>query len=179
MKKKIQRLKNDLVEITIKVKGNQKKEIDDKPKSLPFFYVGKEMTDQRINTFINDRYPSLCKSIKKHCGKKEDTRSIWYTRDHIAELLEEIDKVKGNGLRMCFGVYEEGHDYAGQLCIVSKVTKEVSNKKGVSFNEDIEMEKQSDFTERLTLWEERQALEDFNFGHPCPPLCGNITGNGG
>lgn len=134
-------------------------------KALPFFYVGKKLTEDRIDRFLKRRYPSLCQELGR-----PDTRSIWYTREHIAQLLEEIDNANGNGIRMSFGVYEEGHRYEGQLCIVSNVTREVS-KNGIDRNVKVQVENEPEFNERHTLWQEKQAFEDFNFGAPCPPRC--------
>ncbi|MEO1054721.1 MAG: hypothetical protein AAFX87_29080 [Bacteroidota bacterium] len=134
-------------------------------KALPFFYVGKKLTEERIDRFLKRRHPALCEELGR-----EDTRSIWYTRDHIAQLLEEIDKAGGNGIRMSFGVYEEGHRFAGQTCIVSNVTREVS-KNGMDYNVNVVVENEPDFSERHALWEEKQVFEDFNFGSPCPPRC--------
>ncbi|MGD1959790.1 MAG: hypothetical protein ACFB2Y_13100 [Fulvivirga sp.] len=134
-------------------------------KALPYFYVGKKLTDERIARFLKRRYPALCQELGR-----DDTRSIWYTREHIAQLLEEIDNANGNGIRMHFGVYEEGHRYEGQLCIVSNVTREVT-KNGADYNLNVKVEDEPDFIERHALWEEKQAFEDFNFGAPCPPRC--------
>jgi hypothetical protein len=137
---------------------------------LPFFFIGKEVTNRRKAKFIREKYPAINAAFGK-----EDTRSIWYSREHIAKLLEEIDLSGGDGLRVYFGAYEDDHEFAGQLCLVFNATRE-KNENGISSHVDVQIEDEPNYSERLTLTrafdpEKLQATKDYNFGSPCPPRC--------
>lgn len=143
------------------------------PKPLPAFFVGKAVTNARKQEFMTRKYPLLNAELKK-----EDTRSIWYSRDHIAKLLEEIDSAKGSGIRIYFGAYEKGHDFEGQLCLVMNSTREKSD--GVTTSQvNVYLEDEPDFAERSTTQRSvvfesgsgTKSIKDFNFGSPCPPRC--------
>ncbi len=144
-------------------------------KQLPFFYVGKAVTEERKKNFMDKKYQGLCDKLGKL-----DTQSIWYSREHIEGLLQEIDHVNGDGLRLHFGSYEEGHEFAGQLCLVMNTTRE--KKSGVKIEHlDVITENEPDFkersrAERSTTGNQVQRERDYNFGSPCPPRC---PGEGG
>ena len=142
-------------------------------KALPNFFVGKQLTRQRIKKFLDTRYKALCEKAPNH----GETRSIWYSREHFAGLLEEIDRAGGNGIKISFGVYEEEHDFAHQMCLLFNVTCR-SEKDGNSNNQTVFMEDQKDFKMRFSMYQKKRANEDFNLGHPCPPRCddGGLTG---
>ena len=136
------------------------------PKKLPFFFIGKSTTDKRKENFISQKYPDLCSRLGK-----EDTKSIWYTREHFATLLDEIDHAGGDGIRLHFGTYEDGHKFQGQLCLVMNITRS----SGV-IRKDVVLESESDFEDRSAGSRSQDNTEtkvprDFNFGSPCPPRC--------
>ena len=136
---------------------------------LPFFFVGKEVTEQRKINFTTHKHPVLTQQLGR-----EDTRSIWYTREHIAKLLEEIDAAQGDGIRLYFGAYETGHEFAGQLCLVMNVTRE-RNVAGSISHINVVQEDEPSFATRSQ--QERStnvlggSIKDYNFGSPCPPRC--------
>lgn len=137
-------------------------------KPLPIFFVGKDITTQRKDRFMSDKYPALCNALGK-----EDTRSIWYSREHLQRLLDEIDHANGNGLRIHLGMYESGHEFAGQLCFVMNVTRRIGETGGTV---DVILEEEPDFPERSILERStdptgRTTRKDLNFGSPCPPRC--------
>lgn len=141
---------------------------------LPFFYVGQAITTNRINSFKTQKHPLLTQAIGK-----PDTCSVWYTREHFAKLLEEIDFAGGDGIRISFGTYEEGHDYAGQTCLLFNTTRE-TNIGGNIIHTDVILENEPDFTERsaqerdiILFPGEDPTVRDFNLGAPCPPRCGH------
>ncbi|WP_299886944.1 hypothetical protein [uncultured Lacinutrix sp.] len=146
-------------------------------KKLPFFFIGKETTEKRKENFIRKKHPVLCKEL----GKVE-TKSIWYTREHIAKLLEEIDYANGNGITLHFGAYEKGHEFEDQLCLVMNITRINVNGK-VSFQENVVLENESDFADRSKndrlqqSPNEKNIKRDFNFGSPCPPRCDQSIDN--
>lgn len=138
-------------------------------KPLPYFFIGSSACNDRKSKYITEKHPQLCTLLGK-----EDTRSIWYTRDHIAKLLEEIDYLGGDGLRIYLGAYENGHEFEGQLCLVMNATREQSTG-GVISHVDVLLEEEPDFTDRSTASRDFEPTtkkpKDYNFGSPCPPRC--------
>jgi len=139
------------------------------PKKLPFFFIGKKVTEERKENFKKEKYPTLCKELGK-----DDTQSIWYTREHISKLLEEIDHAGGDGISLHFGAYEKGHSFEGQLCLVMNVTR-VKKQGELEKRENLFLEDEPDFGERSNSSRsnnDSNIIErDFNFGSPCPPRC--------
>lgn len=143
-------------------------------RKLPKSYVGKEVTDQRIERYKKQKYDAQCKNSPK-AKEGKDTLSIWYDTEHIEELLQEIKDAGGNGLRISFGMCEDDHpQYASQTCLLFNVTRLDEKNNTV----DVTVESEPDFPERLKVTEEAKKKEDFNFGSLCPPRC-NPTGIGG
>lgn len=141
-------------------------------KPLPFFYVGQATTNNRINQFKTQKHKLLTQALGK-----PDTCSIWYSKEHFVKLLEEIEFAGGDGIRISFGMYEEGHQYAGQTCLLFNTTREIVSGKTITHTNVI-LEKEPDYPERAT--QEREILlfpgedpiiRDFNLGVPCPPFC--------
>jgi len=143
-------------------------------KPLPFFYVGQKATADRITRFKNQKHNVLSQALGK-----PDTRSVWYSKEHFVKLLEEIEYAGGDGIRVNFGAYEDGHPYAGQTCLLFNVTreKEVGN---TIVHSNVHLEREPDFPERSSR--ERDIIlfpgesigddeKDFNLGLPCPPRC--------
>lgn len=141
-------------------------------KPLPPFFVGKAVTDARKAIFKEQKAPEL----KAKLGR-EDTKSVWYSKEHIASLLDEITHANGDGLRIYFGAYEDTHLYAGQTCLLMNCTQPRVNN-GVVTHTDVYLEDADDFAERSGLErgirgdaEQVRRPRDFNFGSPCPPRC--------
>ena len=141
-------------------------------KPLPSFFINQDVVDQRTSEFTANKYNLLCASLGK-----PDTKSIWYSRDHIATLLDEIDHAGGDGLRIFFATYESNHpQFAGQLCLVMNPTR--SNASGT--HDNVIAENEADFTNRSAITKsisfspvEGALFNDkgLNYGSPCPPLC--------
>ncbi|PZR26439.1 MAG: hypothetical protein DI535_14305 [Citrobacter freundii] len=149
---------------------------------LPLFYIGKTATNQRITKFLTEKHGILSTALGR-----SDTKSIWYSREHFARLLEEIDLAGGDGICVSFGVYEDGHEYAGQLCLLFNSTRESTFGAYISHT-NVVLEDEPDYPERSALPRDififpgdnptEQDIRDFNFGHPCPPRCPD-GGDGG
>jgi hypothetical protein len=142
-------------------------------KKLPFFFIGKATTEERKQNFMNQKYHLLCDALGK-----EDTQSIWYTREHFAKLLEEIDHANGDGIMLHFGTYEKGHEFEGQLCLVMNITR-TTNKESDFRRVNVFLEEEPDFNERSQKtrslgFSNNLIKRDFNFGSPCPPRCHNL-----
>lgn len=143
-------------------------------KPLPFFYVGQQVTADRITNFKNEKHNLLSQALGK-----PDTKSIWYSKEHFTKLLEEIEYAEGDGIRIQFGMYEEGHDYEGQLCLLFNVTRDNTVNNIVSHT-NVVLENEPDFEDRSALPREIIIfpgdapvgdIRDFNLGSPCPPRC--------
>lgn len=148
---------------------------------LPVFYVGKAVTAQRIERYASTKHPLLSEGIGK-----PDTKSIWYSKEHLETLLAEITLVEGDGLRVFFGTYEEAHEqFSNQICLLMVPTraKEIN---GITVHSNVLLENEPGFSERssstrgLDLKSENVVIDEkkkeFNYGSPCPPIC---DGDGG
>ncbi|MDB5087134.1 MAG: hypothetical protein JWR09_1128, partial [Mucilaginibacter sp.] len=96
---------------------------------------------------------------------KPETKAVWYTKEHIALLLEEMDHADADGLRIYLGEYGEDENYSGQLCLLMVMTKEEQETGAQS---DISIEDATDFQARSV---NDKKSRDFNVGSPCPPIC--------
>ncbi|MVT11044.1 hypothetical protein [Chitinophaga tropicalis] len=143
-------------------------------KPLPFFYVGKKLSADRITRFQKQKHNLLSQALGK-----PDTRSIWYSKEHFVKLLEEIEFAGGDGIRIHFGMYEEGHQFAGQLCLLFTSTREKMVGNAVTHSNVI-LEHEANYAERASLEREVilfpgdgsvEDIKDFNLGLPCPPRC--------
>ena len=143
---------------------------------LPFFYIGKEETTQRINRYITQKHNLLSRALGK-----ADTMSVWYSKEHIEKLLDEINFAGGDGIRISFGTYDASHpEFAGQLCLLMNTTRAKETSKGTG-HVNVILENEPDFAERSS--QPRDVIifpgddpdsgtpRDFNFGSPCPPRC--------
>jgi len=143
-------------------------------KPLPFFYVGQQVTIDRIA-----RYQSQKLNLLSNALGKPDTQSIWYSKEHFQKLVEEIEFAGGDGIRIHLGMYEEGHEFEGQLCLLFTTTRE--NVAGDTIiHSNVVLENEPDFPERSSMPREviifpgggnTVDIRDFNLGSPCPPRC--------
>jgi hypothetical protein len=145
---------------------------------LPAFFVGKDVTSDRIGN-----YASKHTLLSNDLGKP-DTRSVWYSKEHITKLLEEIELAEGDGLRVFFGAYEDTHeDYSGQTCLLMVVTREHQEGEVIT-HQNVIMEDEPGFSARGALPRGAASYtnhgfgrgKDYNHGSPCPPLCDGDEG---
>lgn len=135
-------------------------------KPLPFFFVGTNVTNERVNAFLSTKHNLLSSAIGK-----QDTKAVWYSREHIEGLLDEMNHANADGLRIYFGAYSNEHEtLSNQLCLLMVMTR---LNQQTDAHADISIEDEPDFAERSTA--ERgfgdQTEKDFNVGSPCPPIC--------
>lgn len=148
-------------------------------KPLPFFFVGKDVTRGRVNNYLTCKHNLLSTGLGK-----PDTKSIWYSKEHIVKLLEEIEYAEGDGIRIQFGMYEEGHEFAGQLCLVMNTTRE-NRVNNIVRHTNVVLENEPDYEERssrprdiiLFPGDGFSIPRDFNYGSPCPPRCDDPGGD--
>lgn len=131
----------------------------DGAQALPFFFVGQKTTKARVERYVKAKHSLLSKDLGK-----ADTKSIWYTKEHISFLMEEMKKADADGLRIYFGAYGKEENYSGQTCLLMVMTR--SGKEGCHV--DITIEDEPDFQARSV---EKDTKRDFNVGNPCPPMC--------
>ena len=132
----------------------------DAARPLPYFYVGTTITNERVSRFSQSKHALLSEKLGK-----PDTKAVWYTKEHIAQLLQEMEHAGADGLRIYLGEYGEDENYSGQLCLLMVMTKETE---GIGAQSDITIEDAPDFQARSV---DGQKPRDFNVGSPCPPIC--------
>jgi hypothetical protein len=149
---------------------------------MPAIFIGKELMDNRISNYVTQKYPVLNQQLSGDGPLREDTRSIWYTREHVESWLEEIRHLNADGMRIYFGAYgnnEEGRP-PGQLCLLMVMTR--SDGPGTP-HEDIVLENEPDFEARQQgarsrslnggngILDQTSLPKEYNYGAPCPPIC--------
>lgn len=146
---------------------------------LPAIFIGKDMINARIERYLTQKHPVLSQQLSGDGPYRDDTKSIWYSREHVETWLDEMQHTNADGMRVYFGAYgdnEEGRP-AGQLCLLVVLTRtgQYGNQ------EDIILEDEPDFTVRQEsatpksfsgneLWLKARPKE-YNYGAPCPPVC--------
>jgi hypothetical protein len=150
---------------------------------LPYFFVGQEIARKRIANFMNSTYPLLTQN------SRAETKSIWYSFDHIKALYEELDYLGASGLRIYLGAYLPSNTedenaivtedavkhaaVAGQISLLMVPTIPYTAANSESRHTDLIIEDLPDFEDRLmglTL-EEFLSTKPNNAGSPCPPAC--------
>jgi hypothetical protein len=103
-------------------------------------FIGKDIANERIKRFLAKG------SLKSTSIDHDNTRSIWYSKEFIESIMQEIERYGFDGLRFYFGTYEEEHpDYPNQNCLVIVPTRFIEE----DTHEDIILEDQADFAARL------------------------------
>lgn len=144
---------------------------------LPEIYIGTELVHEMVERYQTEKYPLLKEAQLAKGGALSETKSVWYSKEHIETLLSEIELMDANGLRIYFGAYDENHPIApGQQCLLMVLTR--ASEKGGG-NQDIVYEKEPGFQERMNATANSRSLDlpaegtpkPFNYGSPCPPIC--------
>jgi hypothetical protein len=150
-------------------------------KPLPDIFCGKDLITNRINNYKNQKHPLLNQQLSTNGVARQDTRSIWYTRQHVETWLDEMNYYNADGMRVYFGAYGEGEEGRppGQLCLLFVLTRATAN----GGHKDIILEQEPDFEMRLQSVQNLAHEEDsfgvafrpneYNYGAPCPPVCDN------
>jgi hypothetical protein len=150
------------------------------PAPLPEIFISKETLDSRIQNYLTDKLPLLRDAQKNKGVTREETKSIWYSKEHIENWLREINLLNADGMRICFGAYGENENIvSGQLCLVMVLTRPIEN---TNSHSDIVYENEPDFTARVNATSNARSLtnpvfndgskeKQFNYGSPCPPIC--------
>ncbi|MFT3911056.1 MAG: hypothetical protein QM737_16675 [Ferruginibacter sp.] len=142
---------------------------------LPNIFISKEVKESRVNNYLTDKYPLLINAQKEQDTERTETKSIWYSKEHLETWLNELAIMDADGMRIYFGAYnEEESPVAGQLCLLMVLTRETE-----TGHADIVYEDEPVFEERLNASPNFRTITDidnkvpkqFNYGAPCPPIC--------
>ncbi|HMK26485.1 MAG TPA: hypothetical protein VK483_10685 [Chitinophagaceae bacterium] len=144
-------------------------------KPLPLIFEPVETVNKRVTLYLENKYPLLNTQIKANDDSREETRWVWYSKEHIQTWLSEMEDLNADGMRIYFGEkeIEEGDEAntnaqkakaSGQLCLLMILTRP-----GSFDNSHINIiyENESDYVERKALYDNSRQ---FNFGGYCPPM---------
>lgn len=142
---------------------------------LPRIFIDKGTLRRRVNLFLQNKHRILSQAMSSQDVQRVETRSIWYSKDHVQSWLDEMNLMGADGMRVYLGTYEEGMS-AGQLCLLMVLTRLGEDDQT---HWDIILEDEPGFQERLdasraiTLDEpgEEECGKQYNYGSPCPPIC--------
>lgn len=146
---------------------------------LPDIYIGTERVYQLVNSYLEHKRPVLNQFLSKDGAKREETKSIWYSKEHVQTWLDEINLMNADGMRVYFGTYDEKSEIApGQLCLLMMLTRAGEN---AGTHIDLIYENEPGFSERMEASKSRSSskgsydMEErprpHNYGSPCPPIC--------
>lgn len=138
-------------------------------KPLPTFFLKKSDANDRITKFRDNKHPLLSEAM----GATE-TKSVWYSFQHIENLYKELVFLNADGLRIYFGEYDTTHpDFPDQLCLIMVPTRFNGSTNPGEGHEDVIMEEDDDFAQRpgSQAFLEGDIPKAFNYGSPCPSLC--------
>lgn len=145
----------------------QKKSVP--PRPLAKFFVGREVMNERIKRYLSGKHQLLSDNITaREIANVGETKSVWYDKEYLNTLMQEIEDYGGDGLRIYFGEYENINSPTvcpGQLCLLIVPTRlnETTGK-----HTDLILEEESDFDARLALRDEEEM--GFNIAAPNPPI---------
>lgn len=150
---------------------------------LPEIFIGKTLVNQRILNYQENKHGILSNAlaIATSTTAKPETKSIWYSKEHVQTWLDEMNLMNADGIRFYFAAYgvEEDVAQAGQLCLVAVLTSLDNNN-----HKDIIYEDAACYGERLLATNSRdlnlddvfdkEKPKEFNYGSLCPPACASM-----
>jgi hypothetical protein len=144
---------------------------------LPPIFVPKEMISDRVNRFLQTKHNVLSDQLTGTGPSRMDTRSIWYSKEHVQTWLDEINLMGADGMRVYFGAYgPENEDAEGQLCLLMVLTKSDNGlHKDIILEDEAPERMQETRKLRSILTEDgdkgKKKPKEYNYGSPCPPIC--------
>ncbi|MCX6316147.1 MAG: hypothetical protein NTW29_02575 [Bacteroidetes bacterium] len=140
---------------------------------MPAYFIGRQLANQRIKKYLSEKYILLSDEMKSMGRLSEETRSMWYTRDFLENLLTEMFYYNANGVRFYYGQFEDDDTLptSGQLCLIPILTR--LSVDGVV--RDIILEDQPDFAERISMPRDANftLTREFNSLLLSPPISMN------
>jgi len=145
------------------------------PQPLPIIFVDQTTINDRVTNYQSIKHPILDTALKNIDNGREETKSIWYSREHFETIVNEMDLTDADGVRVYFGAYSEEDGHApGQLCLMMVLTRTVgSNHTDIIYENEPDFEDRSNAGSRSRFAGESEKPRQFNYGSPCPPICVN------
>jgi hypothetical protein len=143
---------------------------------LPDIFVGREIINDRVTRFRQTKHPLLSQSLSQGGTPREETKTIWYSREYIQVLMDEMALMQADGVRVYLGAYGNEQDKPeGQLCLLMVLTRP----NGENRHKDIIQEDEPWFLMRKSasrsmgngLIGDDGEPREYNYGAPCPPIC--------
>lgn len=146
---------------------------------IPEYFVGRETVNRRVKKFMAGKRQLLTNDMNANGLSSEESKHVWYPKEYIEVLVDELQHYGGNGVRIYFGEYENDIMEAapGQLGLLLVLTREEDDGK----IHDILFEEQEDYSLRIGNFKSKgidlsQSYvngkpREFNAMLPCPPLC--------
>jgi transcription initiation factor IIF auxiliary subunit len=150
-------------------------------KAFPSSFLSKEIIRQRIELYLKNKHALLSNQMQANNPQKEETKWVWYSKEQIQTLLDEMTNYEGDGVRIYFGEkavddkdgYNENRNMSeeiGQLCLIMVLTKSGTHSDS---HVNIIFEEMADFEYRLGLTTEENThmsrARQLDFGSYCPP----------
>jgi len=126
--------------------------------------VAKYVDTEYVNTVLREYKKERWVHNSERIGK-EDSLSIWFSVEDVADFLATSKLNGADGIKFYFSAYPkdfaEKPEYAGRQSIVMVATKSKETEQGTTVNKDIYITKNGAST-----------ILGVNMGSPCPPMCG-------
>jgi hypothetical protein len=139
-------------------------------KPLPSIFVYKEVVNERVHNFRNNKLPLLSDAIGK-----PDTQSGWYSLQQFEELMREMYYLHADGVRFYFGAHSSNDPlYPDQLTFVLVPTYWDAS---TECHKDIVVEEMPDFETRNAIEtsaaKHSEDVKNYDTISLCPPRCPN------
>ncbi|MGB8193094.1 MAG: hypothetical protein WCF67_14295 [Chitinophagaceae bacterium] len=83
-------------------------------KSLPQTFIYKEVVNERVRNFQENKHPLLTQAMEK-----AESESAWYSLEQFEEMMREMYYQNADGLRIYFGAYNANDpEYANQMTVI-------------------------------------------------------------
>jgi hypothetical protein len=125
---------------------------------------GKLVNTQHVNELVGNYKKERWVQNSQKLGKV-DSLSTWYGLNELQSFLELARQHQADGIKMYYGVYgndlEETPELEGRQTVVLVATKQ-KNVAGRMVNKEVYIHNEG-----------KPEILAFNFGSPCPPVCGS------
>lgn len=139
-------------------------------KPLPTIFIDKEVVNERVNNFLNNKHPVLTTAI----GKPE-SKAAWYSLEQFEELVREMYYQNADGIRIYFGAYSDNDpDYANQLTIIFVPTyldESTGNHKDIVIDDDEDFGVRSEVVAKIDSFAKNRIPKSLDTLVLCPPTC--------
>jgi hypothetical protein len=73
------------------------------------YYIDKEIANQRIINYRHGAHPMLSSTIEMNSNRsyREETRSVWYSRKYLENMIDTMNHLNASGMRIYFGCYPD------------------------------------------------------------------------